>query len=153
MELQKNQTWLTKQQTTTNRWYQFTLTLFPSMMASSIKSSDCLPRRNPWYWKMQTWRMIRQAWNTPRAHWAAVTLHGWTPKSEHQGSDSSFTEFPGLDAEKEVTKLVFYSKGHWLCLYWWVEQSTGFKWVRFVSLEISDLKKSQHCRLFRYHHR
>ena len=67
---------VTKQQTTTNRWYQFTLTLFPSMMAGSIKSSDCLPRRNPWYWKTQTWRMIRQAWKTPRAHWAAVALHG-----------------------------------------------------------------------------
>ena len=67
---------VTKQLTTTNRWYQFTLTLFPSMMAGSIKSSDCLPRRNPWYWKTQTWRMIRQAWKTPRANWAAVALQG-----------------------------------------------------------------------------
>lgn len=35
-------------------WYQFTYILFPSVMEESIKSSDCLTRRNPWYWKTQT---------------------------------------------------------------------------------------------------
>lgn len=71
------------------------------------------------------WSTIRQAWKTPRVQWSCCLA--WMPKSEHQASDHSFTEFPGLDAEKEVTKVVFYSKGHWLCLVWWVRQSIGFK--------------------------
>lgn len=71
------------------------------------------------------WSTIRQAWKTPRVQWSCCLA--WMPKSEHQASDHSFTEFPGLDAEKEVTKVVFYSKGHWLCLVLWVRQSIGFK--------------------------
>lgn len=34
-------------------WHQFSHILFPLMREGSMKSVDCLMRRQPWYWKTQ----------------------------------------------------------------------------------------------------
>lgn len=75
------------------------------MREGSIKSSVCLSRRNPWYSKTQNLEHDQTSLEdsqSPVEPWLA-----WEPKFEHQALDHSFNEAPGLDAEKQVRKLIF----------------------------------------------